>query len=70
MENEDELNWKQLADNEWSKPSARARRVRPEVVKGDIWDRLEKEDFDFRSLFILDTLQLLEKLVPFIEPSD
>ncbi|MCJ1472770.1 hypothetical protein MMC13_001419 [Lambiella insularis] len=61
MENENELHWNKLADDEWSRPSARARRVRNEVVKGEIWDVLEKEDFNFRSILILDNLQLLEK---------
>ncbi|MCJ1281245.1 hypothetical protein MMC26_000563 [Xylographa opegraphella] len=61
MESSDEGRWKQLAETQWSKPSAKARKVRPEVVKTEIWDVLEKEGFAFRSLLILDNLQLLEK---------
>ena len=63
MESSDEEQWKQLAEAQWSKSSAKVRKVRPEFVKSEIWDVLEKEDFAFRSLLILDNLQLLEKFV-------
>ena len=63
MESHDEEQWKQLAEAQWSKPSAKVRKVRQEVVKTEIWDVLEKEGFTFHSLLILDNLQLLEKLV-------
>ncbi|MCJ1401489.1 hypothetical protein MMC11_004703 [Xylographa trunciseda] len=61
MESSDEEQWKRLADAQWSKPSTKVRKVRPEIVKTEIWDILEKEGFAFRSLSILDNLQLLEK---------
>ena len=63
MESSDEEQWKQLAEAQWSKSSSKERKVRPEIVKTEIWDVLEKEGFAFRSLLILDNLQLLEKLV-------
>ena len=63
MESEEELKWKRLADDHWLKDSPRARKVNPEVLKQDIWDVLEKADFVFRSLLILDNLQLLERSV-------
>ncbi|MCJ1385979.1 hypothetical protein MMC17_009104 [Xylographa soralifera] len=61
MESSYEEQWRQLAEAQWSKPSAKVRKVRPEVVKTEIWDVLEKDGFAFRSLLILDNLQLLEK---------
>ena len=55
--------WRQLAETHWLKVSKRAPKARPEVIKKEIWDVLEKVDFDFRALLTLDNLQLLEKLV-------
>ena len=52
--------WIQLAKEHWAKP-AKTKKVKPEVVKNDIWDVLEKERFPFRSLLSLENLQLLEK---------
>ena len=63
MESEEELRWKRLADNHWLKDTTRARKINPEVLKQDIWDVLEKEDFNTRTLLILDHLQLLERSV-------
>lgn len=55
----------QLAKKHWYKSSKRSNKVkvRPEVLKNEIWDVLEKEDFAFRSLLILENLQILEKYV-------
>jgi intron-binding protein aquarius len=61
MELDGELKWRQLAEKTWLKPSSKARKVRPEVVKQEIWDTLESQSFDFRSLLVLENLQLLEK---------
>ena len=61
MEVDSPVSWRELADKTWLKPSTRVRKVRAEVVKQDLWDVLEKEEFDFRSLVELDNLQLLEK---------
>ena len=63
MELDGESYWTQLAEKEWLRKSTKARKVRQEVVKTEIWDVLEKEDFGFRSLHLLENLQLLEKYV-------
>ncbi|KAF1947737.1 hypothetical protein EJ02DRAFT_363959 [Clathrospora elynae] len=36
-------------------------RVRPEVVKKELWDELENVDFAYSSLLVLENLQLLER---------
>ena len=61
MEVDSESYWTQLAEKEWLKHTNKARKVRPEVIKNDIWDVLEKEGFDFKPLYLLENLQLLEK---------
>ena len=50
-----------MAEKIWSKPSTKVRKVRGEVVKQEIWDVLEKDGFNLRSLVVLENLQLLEK---------
>lgn len=55
--------WNSLALRHWSK-ATRAKKVDPEVVRNEIWDVLQSNNFDFRSLLALDNLQLLEKYVP------
>ncbi|KAL9604198.1 MAG: hypothetical protein Q9179_001945, partial [Wetmoreana sp. 5 TL-2023] len=51
--------WTKLARQHW--PGGRkSKKVKPEVIKNEIWDVLENEGFQFRSLLILETLQLLE----------
>ena len=61
MEVVDETRWQKLAEKYWSKPTSKPRKVKADVVKSEIWDVLEKQDFDFWSLLILENLQLLEK---------
>ena len=39
----------------------KTRKVKPDVIKKEMWDVLENEGFQFRSLLILESLQLLEK---------
>lgn len=63
MENEGDLQWRNVAKSHWLASSAKARKVRPEVMKEEIWDVLEKEEFGYRHLQELDNLQLLEKSV-------
>ena len=36
-------------------------KVRPEVVKKELWDELEAVDFAYSSLLVLENLQLLER---------
>ena len=57
---EDDNRWIQLAQNHWLKPS-KSGKVKSEVIKNEIWDVLEAEDFLFRSLLQLEHSQLLEK---------
>ncbi|KAL8688950.1 MAG: hypothetical protein Q9218_005264, partial [Villophora microphyllina] len=54
-------------DNEWTQlarkhslGASKPRKVNNEVVKSGIWDALEREGFQYRSLLILESLQLLE----------
>jgi intron-binding protein aquarius len=61
MEIVDVSKWQELADREWTKPTTKARKVRQDVLKDEIWHVLEKQEFDFRSLQALENLQLLEK---------
>lgn len=58
MELDGEDYWRQLAEKQWA---TRSKRVRPDVVKQEIWDKLESSDFEFRWLRLLENLQLLEK---------
>lgn len=55
-----ENHFAQVARNHWlgtSKPP----KVRPEVVKKELWDELEQADFAYPSLLVLENLQLLER---------
>ena len=53
----------QLAQKHWLKPSKKSAKVKVkhDVLKDEIWDVLEKEDFAFKSLLALENLQILEK---------
>ncbi|KAL9586971.1 MAG: hypothetical protein Q9212_000573 [Teloschistes hypoglaucus] len=51
--------WTQLAGKHWL-GSTKLKRVKNDVVKIGIWDVLENENFQYRSLLILESLQLLE----------
>ncbi len=39
-------------------------KVKNDVLKREIWDALEKENFALKSLLVLEGLQTLERLVP------
>ena len=60
--------WAELAGEHWAKTSkvSRAKKIKPEVIKKKIWDVLEQENFHFRSLLMLENLQLLEKYTTFL----
>ena len=60
-EAEKEERWRSLAEENWSKPSKRPRKVRADFLKSEIWDIIEKEGFEFRALWVLENLQLLEQ---------
>ena len=56
--------WQNLASRHWLGGSdSRRKKVIVDVVKKDIWDKLEQENFEYSSLQALEGLQLLEKLV-------
>ncbi len=59
---DDEDHWTFLAKKHWPE-LVKSRKVKPLVIKKDIWDRLENENFEFRSLVTLENLQVLEKYV-------
>ena len=52
--------WAALGKKHWSKP-VNSRKIKNEVIKTELWDVLEQENFEYRSLVILESLQLLEK---------
>ena len=61
MEADGSSGWAQLAETHWKSEGKGSRRVRADIVKGEIWDELEKSGFDNRSLTDLENLQLLEQ---------
>jgi intron-binding protein aquarius len=54
--------WVKLAHAHWS-DAKKVRKVKPEVIKQQLWDPLEAEGFTNRSLLILENLNVLEKCV-------
>jgi intron-binding protein aquarius len=58
-----------LAKQYWLKSTKKASKikVKPDVVKKEIWDVLEREDFSYRSLLILENLQILEGSAFFLQ---
>ena len=52
----------QVANKHWlkSKKSSKVT-VKPDELKKEIWDVLEKENFAYRSLLVLENLQILER---------
>ena len=57
---EGQKDWPSLAEKYWSKP-VKTKMVKNEVIKSELWDVLEQENFEYRSLLVLESLQLLEK---------
>ncbi|KAI1104656.1 P-loop containing nucleoside triphosphate hydrolase protein [Jackrogersella minutella] len=59
---EGETEFAQLARKHWLKTTKRATRskVKNDVLKRDIWDVLEKDNFPYKSLLVLEGLQTLE----------
>ncbi|SLM35489.1 dead helicases superfamily protein [Lasallia pustulata] len=56
---EGDNHWALLARKHWLKGS-KSKKVKPEVIKSELWDTLEAESFDFRSVLLLENLHLLE----------
>lgn len=52
--------WALLARKHWLK-ATKSKKVKLEVIKSELWDVLEAENFEFRSLLLLENLHLLEK---------
>jgi intron-binding protein aquarius len=50
----------QVARKHWL-TAKKTPKARPEVVKKELWDELEKVDFAYSSLLVLENLQLLER---------
>jgi intron-binding protein aquarius len=55
-----ENHFAQVARKHWL-AFKKAPKARPEVVKKELWDELEKVDFAYSSLLVLENLQLLER---------
>jgi intron-binding protein aquarius len=55
-----ENHFAQVARKNWLS-AKKTPKVRPEVVKKELWDELENVDFAYSSLLILENLQLLER---------
>jgi intron-binding protein aquarius len=55
-----ENHFAQVARKHWL-TAKKTPKVRPEVVKKELWDELEKVDFAYSSLLVLENLQLLER---------
>ncbi|GAB1214986.1 hypothetical protein ATERTT37_004168 [Aspergillus terreus] len=58
--------WVQLAKTHWLKTS-KVRKVKQDVIKKDLWDALEAENFSFRSLLTLENLNILENAFQSLE---
>ncbi|POR37140.1 Intron-binding protein aquarius [Tolypocladium paradoxum] len=59
---EEEHQFVQLARKHWLKPGKKAAKpkVKNDVLKQSIWDALEREGFQYKSLMLLESLQTLE----------
>ena len=52
----------QLAKKHWLKPGKKSVvKIKPQVLKKEIWDVLEQEGFSYKTLLVLENLQILER---------
>ena len=58
---EGESSFATLARKLWLNKRTAKVKVKHDVLKTEIWDVLEKEDFSFKSLLVLENLQILER---------
>ena len=60
---EGESEFAQLARKHWLRPAKRTTKVKVknDVVKKSLWDVLERENFPYKSLLVLEGLQTLER---------
>ena len=49
-----------IAQKHWLK-TAKLGNVKPNVIKQDLWDKLEQDDFAYGSLLVLENSQILER---------
>ena len=54
--------WNQFANQHWLQTS-KSKKIKPDIIKKELWDVLEKDGFQFRSLLVLENLQVLEACV-------
>lgn len=59
---EEDSAFAQLARKHWLKSTKSTKiKVKPDILKKEVWDVLEKEDFPYRSLLELENLQILDR---------
>ncbi len=51
--------WTLIANEHWLKTS-KPKKIKPDIIKREVWDVLEGENFPIRSLLVLENLQFLE----------
>jgi Intron-binding protein aquarius N-terminus len=66
---EGESSFATLAQKLWLNKKTAKVKVKHDVLKTEIWDVLEKEDFPFKSLLVLENLQILERCGCHFAPS-
>lgn len=59
---DDTTKWTLLAEKYWLRHT-KSSKVNAQAVKSEIWDVLQSNGFQYRSLLNLENLQLLEKLI-------
>ena len=55
------LSWQPVAEKYWLKSTPS--KVKPETIKNEIWEPLEREAFSLHTLYPLETLQVLERFL-------
>jgi intron-binding protein aquarius len=60
---QEEAPFAQFAKENWLKPTKKGSKVKvkQDLLKSEVWDVLQKENFAFQSLLVLENLQILEK---------
>ena len=60
---QEETPFAQFAKENWLKPFKKGFKVKvkSDLLKTEVWDVLQKEDFTFKSLLVLENLQILDK---------
>lgn len=60
---EEEHQFVKIARSHWLKPTKKGAKtkVKNDVLKQSIWDALEREGFQYKSLLLLESLQTLER---------